>query len=73
MYYVVEIVDCLACGGTGRKRYWDRCIGSPAGVEENCRTCRGTGTVERRVSLAEALRALGVACGSTITILAPDV
>jgi DnaJ-class molecular chaperone len=47
-FYVTEVSDCPACGGTGKL------FGQP------CEDCGGTGTVAEPVELADALQALGI-------------
>ncbi len=48
-YYVTVVRDCEDCSGQGSAY-----MGPP------CPTCRGTGTSEDAVELAEALAALGI-------------
>jgi DnaJ-class molecular chaperone len=47
-FYVTEVSDCPAFGGTGKL------FGQP------CEDCGGTGTVAEPVELADALQALGI-------------
>lgn len=47
-FYVTEVSDCPACGGTGKL------FGQP------CEDCGATGTVDDAVELTTALAALGI-------------
>lgn len=58
-YWVIEDgVTCPACEGKGKRREWRQTVGMRGwpGDLETCITCHGTGTIERRVSLEDALR-----------------
>lgn len=61
-FYVIEKSDCGRCGGSGviSEGYhspltdkWDR-------REMDCPECGGSGEGERRVDLADALKAIGI-------------
>lgn len=54
-FYVIEEIECEACGGTGE--YFTTLIHNP-GYRE-CHECKGQGIIERKVDLAEALIEIG--------------
>lgn len=61
-FVVVELIECEHCLGSG---YWARFVSDNSEpYQEPCAYCNGTGEIEKRVPLAEALKEFYVETGN---------